>query len=103
MSWVRLDDGFMEHPKVLALTPKDFQVHMRALCYASRRRGPHIPSSALLILATTKQTAERLTEVGLWDVNGDGWVIHDWDDYQPASSAERQKRYREKKRGGDTD
>lgn len=82
MSWVRLDDGFMEHPKVLALTPRDFQVHMRALCYAARRRDPHITPPALKVVGATTQIAERLTDVGVWDANGDGWVIHDWTEYQ---------------------
>jgi hypothetical protein len=36
MSWVRLDDSFPEHPKVIALTDAAFRAHVRGLCYAGR-------------------------------------------------------------------
>lgn len=101
MSWVRLDDGFMEHAKVIGLPPRDIVVHLRALCYAARRRDPHITPAALPLLVATPAIAQRLTGAGLWDRNSDGWVIHDWDDYQPASNADRQRRYRDRKRGDD--
>ena len=99
MSWVRIDDGFMEHPKVALLTPRDFQVYMRALCYAARRRDAHIGVAILPLLIANQATAERITNVGLWERNGDGWVIHDWDDYQKVdtTNAERQRRHRNAK------
>ena len=98
MSWAKLDDGFAEHPKITGLSPRDFQVVVRALCYAARRRDPHISPGTLPLLSANKSTAKRLENAGLWEANGDGWVIHDWEHYQPRSGAERQKKYRERKR-----
>lgn len=99
MSWVRLDDGFTEHPKILALADREVIVHIRALCYAARRRDCHITPQALRVLGASKKTAERLAEVGVWDVNSDGWVIHDWEKYQrvDATNAERQRKHRQSK------
>ena len=94
MVWVRIDDGFMEHPKVTALTPREFQVVMRALCYAGRRRDPHIAATTLQLLLARKTDPERFVALGLWDLNGDGWVIHDWTEYQAATSTERVRDWR---------
>lgn len=101
MSWVKLDDSFAEHPKILALTDREAMVHIRALCYAGRRREPHIPAAALRLLNATPKIAGELVRVGLWDVNGDGWVIHDWEAYQarPMTNSERQTEYRRRHRG----
>lgn len=101
MAWLRIDDGFMEHPKVLALKPRELAVHLRALCYAARRRDPHITPGTIPILVATATDVERLVELGLWDVNGDGWVIHDWDEYQPRplTNSERQTEYRRRNGG----
>lgn len=36
MSWVRLDDGFADHPKIAALDDRAFRIHIWALCYSAR-------------------------------------------------------------------
>ena len=103
MAWLRIDDGMMEHPKILGLSDREFRVHMNALCYTGRRRDPHVPTQALPILQGTRKHANRLEDVGLWDRNGDGWVIHDWEDYQSAKTgAERQSAWR-RKHGSNSD
>lgn len=97
MAWLKIDDGMMEHPKILGLTDKEFRVHMHALCYTGRRREPHIHKTALPILCATPKQAGKLADAGLWDVEGDGWVIHDWDEYQtPKTDADRQREHRRK-------
>lgn len=55
MAWLRIDDGMMEHPKILGLTDREFRVHMNALCYTGRRRDPHVPTQALTILQGGKE------------------------------------------------
>jgi hypothetical protein len=32
MSWVRLDDGFADHPKIAELDDRAFRIHVWALC-----------------------------------------------------------------------
>lgn len=95
MSWVRIDDRFADHTKIMGLTDKEFRIHVNALCYAGRMRDPHINPAILPALRATRAQADSLARKGVWDVNSDGWVIHDWDEYQsPKSNAERQSDYR---------
>lgn len=106
MGWIRLDDRFAEHPKILELTDRELRVHVNALCYTARAQDPHITPAALRVLGATRRQAGRLAEVGVWDVNDNGWMIHDWDDYQrreDRTHAERQKRYRQRKRDASRD
>lgn len=103
MPWTRIDDGFSENPKTLRMKGWDTELgaYMAALCYASRRRDPHITPEALRVIGARPRTAERLVELGLWDQNGDGWVIHDWHQYQgPMTAAERVSRHRRRNDGG---
>lgn len=101
MSWARFDDRCSEHPKILSLTDREFRVHFNAILYAARHRDPHIHRHVLPALRATPKIADRLTQAGVWDLNGDGWVIHDWDDYQPGStSADRMRRKRKRDEGG---
>lgn len=111
MAWSRVDDGFSENPKTLKMKGWDTELglYMAALCYCARRRDAHISTEALQrVLGSRPEKAARMVELGLWDVNGDGWVIHDWDEYQPRpmTNSERQTEYRRRhppRNGGVTD
>lgn len=81
MSYVLLDDGFPDHPKLLALSDAAFRAHVRAMCWAKRQRtGGQIPRGAVpqLTLGKRKVVAE-LEQSKLWEVTPDGWAIHDWE------------------------
>lgn len=91
MGWIRLDDRFAEHPKILELTDRELRVHVNALCYTARAQDPHITPAALRVLGATARQAGRLVDIGVWDVNDNGWVIHDWQDYQRRDSPAREK------------
>ena len=105
MAWLKIDDGMMEHPKILGLSDREFRVHMKALGYTARRRDPHVPRKALPMFEASMRHAARLEESGLWDRNGDGWVIHDWDEYNPERrlKSDRQQRWRDGKNDTDVD
>ena len=98
MAWARIDDGFSEHPKTLALKGwgSELGVYMAALCYCARRRDPTITIPALRVIGAKPATAARMVELGLWDATPDGWVIHDWEEYQrvDVTAAERKRRQR---------
>ena len=36
MAWLRIDDGFVEHPKVYDLSDRSFRLHVAAHCYSAR-------------------------------------------------------------------
>jgi hypothetical protein len=85
VSWVRVDDGFDEHPKIDALGDAAFRLHVAALCYCARTLSDgHVPAAKagrLTATARPKVIAE-LVAAGVWEAVTDGYVIHDYLDYQ---------------------
>jgi len=83
MPWIKLDDEFAEHPKVEALGNEAFRLHLMALCYC----GKHLTDGRIPRgWATRRASADVLAELehgGLWQPADDGWVIHDYLDYNP--------------------
>lgn len=119
MTWFRVDDAFAEHPKLEALEalgPETWSrciaVWIAAGCYCARHTTDGAISRARLGRITplgrdALAAAEHLVEAGLWDATDDGFVFHDWSDYQPtkaeleadrAAKTERQKRWRQRRR-----
>lgn len=83
--WVRLDDRFSDHPKVVGLSDKAFRVHVSALCYANRHRTNGVLSLGMQrALRATPKVASELVRAGIWELAPQGGVrIHDYLEYQP--------------------
>ncbi|KKK81567.1 hypothetical protein LCGC14_2812180, partial [marine sediment metagenome] len=70
MTWVRLDDNFPGHRKVLAAGPEAAWLHIEGLCYcAHQQTDGAIPGAALAKLTQfskpkAAKLAARLVEVG---------------------------------------
>lgn len=111
MPWVRLDDRFPSHRKVALLSDRAFRLHVSALCWCSENltegaiRERELP--VISRIRGVKKTAAELEEAGLWDRADDGWMIHDYLEYNPdrarvqadrESNAARQKAFRERRR-----
>lgn len=109
MGWSRIDDGYMDHPKIMDAGPWAELLDRRAMEHCAkydtdglvtksglRRISRDIPRVTSRVLA--------LVECGRWTVNETGgWWVHDYLDYNPskAQRAEiresgklRQARYR---------
>jgi len=104
MTWVKLDDGFADHPKVAAAGHVAAWVYVAGLCYCSRQlTDGFIPTSVLRRLTDVpkpEQHAARLVEVGLWETCDGGWCVHNYADHQRTREqvdADREK-WREKKK-----
>ena len=101
MSWVKLDDNFFTHPKVVAVGAEASGLYVWALAYCSRHltdgRVPRGWVQQAVGRRTTK-LAELLVEQGLWEENGTGWLVHDYLDYQPTRDAILAKRQRDSER-----
>lgn len=98
MTWLRLDDRFANHPKILALSDREFRAHVLALCYAAEyETGGNVPRSAWKSLWITEGIARKFVELGLWDSEGE---IHDFRLYNPVdpTSAERKRAFRARSR-----
>lgn len=113
MTWFRIDDGFWSHPKVVELPDGAVALWVRGGSWSSQHlTDGHIPARALTMLGGRRRDADALVKAGLWIVDVDGWRYHDWATYQPtrdqvqerrAATAERVRRWREKRRDDDPD
>jgi hypothetical protein len=102
MSWVKLDDGFPQNPKIVGLSDHSFRLYVSGLCYSGRYLTDGFIPAAII-----KQVGDprELIEKGLWQVTSDGIQIANYTEYQtPKSEVERKReqsrnrvtRYREK-------
>jgi len=81
VTWVRLDDQFGEHPKIVGLSDRAFRAHVTGLLYCGRYlTDGRLPRG---VLPPARALAE-LVAAGLWTANGTGeYSIHDYLEYQP--------------------
>lgn len=105
MSWVRVDDHFPEHPKLLALgplAPLAAWLWLSGLCYANRHlTDGFVPQSFVEAQASYTGAdplvlAEGLCNALLWHrvlanssqslANESGFTIHDYAEYQPSKA-----------------
>lgn len=88
MTWIKLDDGFVENPKVGALSDRAFRLHVAALCYAGKHLTNGVISTktseklALLIdLRRRNRILTELEQAGLWLPIERGWEVKDYLQY----------------------
>jgi hypothetical protein len=102
MPWVRLDEGFPQHPKVIEAGPLALAMQVAGLCYANRYlTDGFMPRAAVATLMDFSELDEhafngkggtcwivvaRLVELGIWEEVGNGYQIHDYLDYQPSKA-----------------
>lgn len=95
MSWVKLDDGFFRHRKVVQAGRDARDLALASWCFSSATLSDgFIPEAALRQLAADAQVtanprklAARLVEVGLWEEAAGGYQIHDYLTYNPTREA----------------
>jgi len=98
VSWVKLDDNFAGHRKVLAAGLEAAWLHIEGLCYCAQQETDGAILDAALVKLTqfskpkAERLAVRLVEVGLWERNGAGYVIHDYLEYNPSKKSLDEKR-----------
>lgn len=93
MTWLRVDDGFTEHPKIRGLSNDAFRLHITGLCYCARNLTDGLISRLALRsvgsnanLSRPGTTARTLVRAGLWHPEADGYRIHDYLAYNPAKA-----------------
>lgn len=127
MTWVRYDDNVANHPKVSPLDDATYRLWREAIewCAHNLTDGVILPHQlAITSTRASKPRAAKLVQAGLWHLagtpctskhcppsTGDGWVIHDYWDYQPTrakvraeqeANRERQRRFMDKLKGRST-
>ena len=90
MAWVKLDDGFPEHPKVQQVGGDAAWLHVCALAYCNRNLTDGFIAAQVVGRLSDRRAprklVERLVEAGLWHVENDGWAIHDFLAFQPSKA-----------------
>lgn len=112
MAYARIDDGIIDHPKVLEAGEDARDLFIIGVIWCNKHlTDGRIPKAALGVLSqkkTAKRNAEALVRVGLWYDHGDHWQVHDYLDWNPsreevekqrAASAERMRKSRARRRG----
>jgi hypothetical protein len=113
--WVRFDDQYPIHRKVAGLSDRAFRLHAEAIFWCARNlTDGHIlpadlPQIGRRFAAGKRSMKTQVAELlcgGNWHLadedcpsgkcpapmDGDGWVIHDYLDYQPSAERVRQER-----------
>jgi len=103
--WVRLDDRFTTHPKILRCSVRARWLFLECLCYcAGQLTDGRVP--AQLLRGHRKELSELL-HVDLLHKDGEDFVVHDWAVYngtreqwhqKRAADAERKRRQRDRER-----
>ena len=99
MAWLRLDDGFYTHPKVLKLSRQERWTWVEVLCFCARYdTGGEIPTAISEALPKVNPAfLSKCVDIGLVDTTDEpAFHIHDWKTYNPKdpTNAVRQQRYR---------
>ena len=90
MTWVKIDDGMPDHPKVLAAGPEAAWLYVAGICYCGRlTTDGFIPEAQVARLTTLdakkiKVLVKALIEAGLWKKATNGYQVHDYLEHQQA-------------------
>lgn len=85
MTWTRLDEGFSDHPKILAAGPMAELLHIHGLLYCNRHlTDGFIPTAALPLLKARAPYVAKLVSAGIWEKVDGGYRIHHFLEYQPS-------------------
>src|SRR5438128_98055 len=91
MAWVYLDDGFFDHPKVVAAGGDAALLFIAALAYCKRNRLPGRVRKEMIPRLTDRARpvalASHLVKVGLFDLEAEDFVVHDWDQWNRTGQA----------------
>lgn len=116
MSWVKIETGYLRHPKMLGLPHTAQLVHLASILWtAEHLQDGYVPSTAVrqLFDSISAQNAHRrryeqmLIDRGLWERAIGGIIVHDFAKHNAPSlranvererelSAERVRRFRER-------
>lgn len=89
MSWAKVDDRANEHPKQLKAGPKACWLWACGLMYCNRqaKKTGRIPKtvvhSGMLFPGLGAKDAQKLIEADLWSDDGDSYVVHEYERWNP--------------------
>lgn len=103
MAWFKVDDLFDGSEKEMKCSLAAIGLWTKAGSWASRRgTDGHIPTAYVERAGAADEAAE-LVRSGLWEATDEGWLFHDWTDYNPTAAEvkdQRRKRAEAGRMGG---
>lgn len=100
--WIKLDTAFLRNPKTAELKPPEVIALLKLWSWAGESESPHaregyVSDAIVKTVGVSTRDARRLEAVGYLTRNGNGWHLHDWEEWQ-GSLIDRRARDRERKR-----
>jgi hypothetical protein len=104
MTWVKLDDGFCDHPKVALLPLKARWTHLHGLCYCNRFLTDGFIPVEIAHRWEGAGACATLVEKGLWLLHEGSYEISGYLEWNPSKDdVQEQRRLAEERRAADTD
>lgn len=98
MSWLKIDDQFPHHPKLVSISIPARWAYMEGLCYCAQYlTDGFIADGQARLIASPKVRAELLEAV-LWHEVKGGISVHDYLDYNPTKAQVMAEREAARKR-----
>jgi hypothetical protein len=96
MPWVALEDDFTANPKIVQLTDSELRSWLSLLCWAARfRTNGFVPKTIGNELAgITPRRVEKWVRLRMLEERSDGWLIHDWEEFNGTKKEREQARLR---------
>lgn len=84
MTWVKVEDDFLEHPKVIGLSDSAIALWLRGLLYASHYLTDGKIPEALALVWSTEEASDELVHARLWEpaLCKAEWRIVNFEQYQ---------------------
>lgn len=88
MAWI--DDRIWCHPKFADISSDAAWAYVKGVAYsAGFSTAGHLTPGQLKTLGIGPKDSRALLACGLWETNGNGIVIHDWDEHNGKRDARR--------------
>lgn len=93
MAWIKLDDQWMDHPKMIAAGRDARDMWLASLTWCAKHLTDgyfhknllhSLASTAGVDVANCQEFASILLDVGLWDATENGYYVHDYLEYNPS-------------------
>ncbi|MDR1790468.1 MAG: hypothetical protein LBR20_02210 [Propionibacteriaceae bacterium] len=101
MAWLKTDDDWCFHPKVIPLSLSARGVWFSCATYCAKKASDYITLPEIRIACggtVSKRLIQELVDAGLWEARTAGFSFHDWYDYQPSKDQQEQRRERDRRR-----
>lgn len=100
MSWIWLSDNYIDHPKFLALSDAGFRLWHEGMAYCRRHETDGIITNLALEGFRSSHSPRVVKELtaSLWDVRVDGYLVHDYLDWNLSKAELTRKRKEGKER-----